>query len=133
MTKKVWMAILGILLIISGGVLIYVFSQSGAQEKYYNFSITVKPAGDFSCVLTPTDFVMVKGEKATITITNTVSGGFDCQIFYSVSGGTKDACTFSKNPVNPGESTILTIDSSKLQSNTTYTGTLIASVYNPVQ
>jgi len=131
-TKQIISLVLVVILAAGVGFLAsYIFSQTNQNEKLYNFSITVYPPGDFECVLTPTEVFAVKGELATITITNTVSGGFDCQIWYEVSGGTKDACTFSKNPVNPGETTVLTIDTSKLLSNTTYTGTIIAKAHQP--
>ncbi len=133
-TKQIISLVLVVILAVGAGFLAsYIFSQTGTQEHQYNFSVTVYPPGDFECVLTPIEVFMTKGEAATITITNTVSGGFDCQIWYEVSGGTKEACSFSKNPVNPGETTVLTIDSSKLLSNTTYTGTIIARAHQPVQ
>jgi hypothetical protein len=124
-TKKVILAIL-VFGLLAGAFLLRKYLTGQEQRKEYAFTITIKTPGDFSCTLNPTALVLTKGEIGTITITNTVSGGWDQPLKYSIEGQIPiGSYSFSKNPVNPGETCILTIDSSKLQSGTTYMCSLV--------
>ncbi len=129
-SSVIWI-VLGIILALAIG---YGIAQivDKTQEHLYNFSVTVWAPGDFACILSATELEGVKGEKLNLTITNSVSGGYDCQIFYAVNGLPADAVSFSVNPVKPNEASVLTIDTSKLDSQTTYTCTLIARADKPV-
>jgi len=96
-------------------------------EKQYPLTITVLVAGDFEVTLTPDELTLTKGESGMITLANTASGGFDVPIHYDLSGLPDGAYSFAKNPVDPNESTTLTINSIALASNTVYVCTLTAS------
>lgn len=108
-------------------------TQTSSVQHTYPLTVTVLVSGDFACVLTPAEITLRRGETATVEITNTVTGGFDAKIQYILSGLPEGSYSFSVNPVDPGQSTTLTINGALLQSNTAYvcaltagdTGTLI--------
>lgn len=101
-------------------------TQPSSVQHDYPFAVTVLVSGDFECVLTPGELTLHKGEVGTIEITNTVSGGFDANIMYLVSGLPEGSYSFSVNPVAPGQATTLTIDTATLNSNSVYVCQLTA-------
>jgi hypothetical protein len=119
------LAVLG-LVALGFAIAYFVQTQPSSVQHDYPLTITVLVSGDFACVLTPSEVTVHKGELATVEITNTVSGGFDAKIMYLVSGLPDGSYSFSVNPVDPGQATTLTIDSSLLASNTVYVCTLTA-------
>ena len=125
--KKLWAWILAAVLFVGlGFALARIIGGKPSIEHQYQFTVTVNVTGDFAVILTPATLTLAKGETGTITLTNTVSGGFDALIVYEVSGLPAGSFTFSKNPVSPGESATLTINSALLASNTVYTCQFIA-------
>jgi hypothetical protein len=125
--KKLWIWILcAVLLIGLGFALARIIGGKSSIEHQYQFTVTVNVTGDFAVTLTPATLTLNKGETGTITLTNTVSGGFDALIVYEVSGLPAGSFTFSKNPVGAGETATLTINSALMASNTVYVCQLIA-------
>ena len=125
--KKLWVWILTAVLFVGlGFALARIIGGKPSIEHQYQFTVTVNVSGDFAVTLTPATLTLTKGETGTITLTNTPSGGFDALIVYEVSGLPVGSYSFSKNPVSPGETATLTINTAALQSNTVYVCQLIA-------
>ena len=125
--KKLWVWILAAVLLIGiGFALDRIIGRKASIEHQYQFSVTVNVTGDFAVTLTPSTLTLNKGETGTITLTNTASGGFDALIAYEISGLPAGSFTFSKNPVSPGETATLTINTAALESNRVYVCQLIA-------
>lgn len=141
-TLKTILAIIGIIALVVVG---YVVGRGLLQDDYQGivkeltFSVVVLVPGDFEIDMGPknefgeVEVAVKKGEPAVFTITNTVSGGFDVKIQYDISGLPDGSYSFSANPVNPGEATTLTVDTSLLTSNSAYVCSLTASDYIPPQ
>lgn len=124
LSKTIKALLLGALIIVLiGGA--YVIGRGagggGNIEKTVAFSITVNPSGSYEIAINPVDAVITKGDPLTFTITNIPSGGFDAQIQYTVGGLPAGSYSLSVNPVNPGQATILTVDTTLLTSNSVYT------------
>lgn len=127
-SSRTFLWILSVLAVFLGGFLLAKTIGVGGQiEKELTLTINVSAAGDFVIVATPDELNLKKGESGTITITNTVSGGFDARINYTLTGLPAGSFSFSVNPVNGGQSTILTINSANLASNTAYVCNLSAN------
>jgi len=125
--KKLWIWILAAVLFVGlGFALARIIGGKPSIEHQYQFTVTVNVTGDFAVTLTPATLALNKGETGTITLTNTVSGGFDALIVYEVSGLPAGSYSFSKNPVSPGETATLTINTAALESNRVYVCQLIA-------
>jgi hypothetical protein len=125
--KKLWVWILcAVLLIGVGFALARIIAHKPSIEHQYQFTVTVNVTGDFAVTLTPATLTLTKGETGTITLTNTASGGFDALIVYEVAGLPAGSYSFSKNPVSPGETATLTINTAVLESNRVYVCQLIA-------
>ena len=125
--KKLWVWILAAVLFVGlGFALARIIGGKPSIEHQYQFTVTVNVTGDFAVTLTPATLALNKGETGTITLTNTVSGGFDALIVYEVSGLPAGSYSFSKNPVSPGETATLTINTAALESNRVYVCQLIA-------
>lgn len=120
-----WVAL--VIILVLGTFLIAKIFTGPSIEHQYAFSIQVQVPGDFACVLSPNELILKKGEVGTITITNTASGGFDANIQFKISGLPDGSYSFSVNPVAVGQTTVLTIQSSLLASETGYACQLIAS------
>ena len=126
--KKSWIWIPAVVLFIGAGFgLARIIGKKPAIEHQYQFSVEVKAIGDFLCVLSPTTLILNKGDSGTITITTSASGGFDGQIYFKVSGLPDGSYSFSASPINPGQSTVLTINSALLTTNMTYVCQLVAA------
>jgi hypothetical protein len=126
--KKLWVWILAAVLFVGlGFALARIIGKKPAIEHQYQFSIQVNAIGDFLCVLTPTALTLNKGDSGTITITTSASGGFDGQIYFKVSGLPDGSYSFSASPINPGQSTTLTINAALLITNSTYVCQLVAA------
>jgi hypothetical protein len=120
-TLKIIFIILGISILIGTGYgLAHLLAPRPSVEKKYQFTVNVEVSGTFDCTLTPAALTLKKGEVGTITITNTASGGFDAKVQYQVAGLPASAVSFSVNPVDPGQTTVLTINTAGLASNTMY-------------
>lgn len=127
-TLKVFFIILGITILIGAGFgLARWLAPKPAIEHQYQFSVQVNAIGDFLCVPTPTTLTLNKGDTGIITITTSASGGFDGQIYFAVSGLPAGSYSFSKSPVNPGETVTLSINSALLATNTGYACQLVAA------
>jgi hypothetical protein len=127
-TLKIILIILGITILIGAGFgLARWLAPKPNIEHQYQFSVQVNAIGDIACVLTPASLVLNKGDTGTITITTSASGGFDGQIYFAVSGLPVGSYSFSKSPVNPGETVTLSINSALLATNTGYVCRLIAA------
>ena len=141
-TLKTILAIIGIIALVAVG---YIVGRGLLQDDYQGivkemtFSVVVLVPGDFEIDMEPknefgeVEVAVTKGTPAVFTITNTTSGGFDVKIQYDIAGLPEGSYAFSVNPVNPGEATTLTVDTSFLTSNTAYVCTLTASDYIPPQ
>lgn len=124
-----------VMLVVAFIAMVYVFTQvGGVVEKRHSFTFTVKviAAGDFTCVITPEEQSGVKGELLSYTIATQALQGYDAGIYFEVTGLPTSAVTFSKNPVNAGESVTMIIDTSVLKSNTAFVCTLEAVGVAPV-
>jgi hypothetical protein len=137
--KKLWLCILvGIVCIGIGFGIAKILQTSDPLEKELTFTVSVRVPGDYTIDMTPKDpttgdieILVAKGQLAVFTITNKVSGGFDVQIEYSVTGLPTGSYTFSKNPVLPNESCTLTVNTTGFVSNQSYVCTLSAWDYIP--
>jgi len=124
-TLKTILIICAVIVLVGAAYLIGRGASGGDIQQSINFSISVKASGSFTLTINPADVSIVKGDPLSFTITNLPSGGFDAQIEYAVSGLPAGSYSFSVNPVNAGQVTTLTVDSTKLASNTTYVCSLI--------
>jgi len=124
-TLKTILIICAVIVLVGAAYLIGRGASGGDIQQSINFSISVKASGSFTLTINPADVSIVKGDPLSFAITNLPSGGFDAQIEYAVSGLPAGSYSFSVNPVNAGQVTTLTVDSTKLASNTTYVCSLI--------
>jgi hypothetical protein len=126
-----------IILVLVGGILaaraIIGQDDPGPAAKEITLSILVVPAGDFTIDVSPknpttgdAELVLVRGSSGQFTITTAAIDGFDAQIQFTLDGLPPGSFSFSANPVTPGASTTLTINSANLQSNVIYVTTLTA-------
>ena len=126
-----------IILVLVGGILaaraIIGQDEIGPQEKTLSLTILVAPSGDFTIDVTPKnpdtgepELSLVRGASGQFTITTAAVDGFDAQIQFSFDGLPEGSYSFSTNPVAPGGSTTLTINSATLQSNHAYVCSLTA-------
>lgn len=124
--KRILAIICGLVILTGAAFLIgKAAGGGGAIEKTVQFSITVNASGDFDLVVDPTEATCNKGDVLTFNITNTPSGGYDAQIQYVISGLPDGSYSLSVNPVNAGQATVLTVNTSLLISNSTYTCSVV--------
>jgi hypothetical protein len=123
--KKIIVGFAALFLIV-GAFLIGRGGGGAGIEKSVPFSIQVNPSGSYEIAIAPADVTVTKGAPLTFAVTNVPSGGFDAQIQYTVGGLPPGSYSFSVNPVNAGQASVLTVNTTLLQSNTGYSCTLSA-------
>jgi len=123
-TLKTILIIVACLVVVGAAYLIGRGALGGGIEQTVSFSIEVNPSGSFSMAITPSVATVTKGDPLSFSLTNAPTGGFDAQIQYTVGGLPVGSFSFSVNPVNAGQATTLTVDTSRLTSNTAYSCTI---------
>lgn len=107
--------------------------EVGPTEKVVALSIVVVAPGEFTIDVTPKnsetnepELVLVRGTSGQFTITTAAVDGFDGQIQFAFDGLPEGSWSFSTNPVTPGQTTTLTINTTTLLSNHVYVTSLSA-------
>lgn len=107
--------------------------QSGPTvQKDVTFALLIKTPGDFNVTMGPVnpdtgdvELTVTRGTPAVFTVNVTAVNGWDSPITLDVSGLPANVTySFGTNPIPPGGSTTLTIQTTNLQSGTAYVLTL---------
>lgn len=124
---KATLIALAIVVLVGAGWLIGRGSGGGAIEKSVQFSLTVNAAGDFEVTITPADQECTKGTVVTYDIAVVPSGGFDAPVHFTIAGLPDGSYSLANETVGPTTwTTMLTVNTALLQSNTTYSCSLTA-------
>lgn len=137
---KVILGVLAVIVCVAIGFAIASLIQdTGDQSKEITFSLLIKTPGDYTITMGPVnpetgdiELEVTKGQPAIFTIATQATGGWDSPIWFEVDGLPEGTIyEFATNPVNPGETTALTIQTGNLNSNSGYVLSLTAGPQQP--
>ena len=119
---------LGILAVIAVGVGIGIVGQSTQKQVTFTVTVTSPPVEpDYGITITPASITLVQGESGSFSITAISVGDYSDPIQLTLVGLPVGSFSFSANPVTPGGTSVLTINSTNLVAGQTYSCTLTAS------
>ena len=118
---------LGIIAVIAVGVGIGIVGQSTQKQVTFTVTVTSPPiTPDYGIAITPESITLVQGESGSFSITAISVGDYSDPIQLTLVGLPVGSFSFSANPVMPGGTSVLTINSTNLVAGQTYSCTLTA-------